>query len=82
MSWFNIGRYIKSLRDAGYVSDLAKDVKQINLEIYNLMGAKVLSRANANKEENINASSLQSGVYILVVKGSGNKSFSQKFVIN
>jgi predicted outer membrane repeat protein len=54
----------------------------VSLEIYNLMGAKVLSRANANKEENINASSLQSGVYILVVKGSGNKSFSQKFVIN
>jgi hypothetical protein len=37
MSWFNIGRYIKSLRDAGYVSDLAKDIKQINLEIYNLV---------------------------------------------
>lgn len=54
----------------------------VSLEIYNLMGAKVLSRANANKEENINASSLQSGVYVLVVKGSGNKSFSQKFVIN
>jgi hypothetical protein len=54
----------------------------VSLEIYNLMGAKVLSRANASKEENINASSLQSGVYILVVKGSGNKSFSKKFVIN
>jgi predicted outer membrane repeat protein len=54
----------------------------VSLAIYNLMGAKVLSRANASKEENINASSLQSGVYILVVKGSGNKSFSQKFVIN
>ena len=54
----------------------------VSLAIYNLMGVKVLSRANANKEENINASSLQSGVYVLVVKGSGNKSFSQKFVIN
>ena len=54
----------------------------VSLAIYNLMGVKVLSRANANKEENINASALQSGVYILVVKGSGNKSFSQKFVIN
>jgi predicted outer membrane repeat protein len=54
----------------------------VSLEIYNLMGAKVLSRTNASKEENINASSMQSGVYILVVKGSGNKSFSQKFVIN
>ena len=54
----------------------------VSLAIYNLMGAKVLSRANANKEENINSSALQSGVYILVVKGSGNKSFSQKFVIN
>ena len=54
----------------------------VSLAIYNLMGVKVLSRANANKEENINASALQSGVYILVVKGSGNKSFAQKFVIN
>jgi predicted outer membrane repeat protein len=54
----------------------------VSLAIYNLMGSKVLSLTNASKEENINASSLQSGVYILVVKGSGNKSFSQKFVIN
>ena len=54
----------------------------VSLEIYNLMGAKVLSRTNASKEESINASYLQSGVYILVVKGSGNKSFAQKFVIN
>jgi predicted outer membrane repeat protein len=54
----------------------------VSLAIYNLMGAKVLSRANANKEENINSSALQSGVYILVVKGSGNKSFAKKFVIN
>ena len=54
----------------------------VSLAIYNLMGAKVLSRANASKEENINASALQSGVYILVAKGSGNKSFAQKFVIN
>ena len=65
-----------------YENDDKNKNKNDILEIYNLMGAKVLSRANASKEENINASSLQSGVYILVVKGSGNKSFSQKFVIN
>jgi predicted outer membrane repeat protein len=54
----------------------------VSLEIYNLMGSKVISLKNASKEENINASSLQSGVYILVVKGSGSKSFAKKFVIN
>jgi predicted outer membrane repeat protein len=54
----------------------------VTLEIYNLMGSKVFSRTNASKEENINASALQSGVYILVVKGSESKSFAQKFVIN
>jgi predicted outer membrane repeat protein len=54
----------------------------VSLEIYNLMGSKVLSRTNASKEENINASALQSGVYILVVKSSESKSFAKKFVIN
>ena len=54
----------------------------VSLEIYNLMGSKVLSRKNASKEENISASSLQSGVYILVAKGSENKTFAKKLVIN
>ena len=54
----------------------------VSLEIYNLMGAKVLSRKNASKEENISASALQSGVYILVAKGSENKTFAKKLVIN
>ena len=53
-----------------------------SLEIYNLMGSKVLSRTIASKDENISASALQSGVYILVVKGSENKSFAKKLVIN
>ena len=53
-----------------------------SLEIYNLMGSKVISLTNASKEENINASALQSGVYILVIKGSENKSFAKKLVIN
>jgi predicted outer membrane repeat protein len=53
-----------------------------SLEIYNLMGSKVLSRTNASKDENISASALQSGVYILVVKGSENKTFAKKLVIN
>ena len=54
----------------------------VSLEIYNLMGSKVLSRKNASKEENISASALQSGVYILVAKGSENKTFAKKLVIN
>ena len=53
-----------------------------SLEIYNLMGSKVISLTNASKEENINASALQTGVYILVIKGSENKSFAKKLVIN
>ena len=54
----------------------------VSLEIYNLMGSKVLSLKNASKEENISASSLQSGVYILFAKGSANKTFAKKLVIN
>ncbi len=46
------------------------------------MGSKVISLKNASKEENISSSALQSGVYILVAKGSENKTFAQKFVIN
>ena len=61
---------------------LRSNEDSVSLEIYNLMGSKVLSLKNASKEENISASALQSGVYILVAKGSGNKSFAKKFVIN
>ncbi|MCF8342574.1 MAG: T9SS type A sorting domain-containing protein, partial [Chitinophagaceae bacterium] len=61
---------------------LRSNEDSVSLEIYNLMGSKVLSRKNASKEENISASALQSGVYILVAKGSENKSFAQKLVIN
>jgi predicted outer membrane repeat protein len=54
----------------------------VSLEIYNLLGTKVISRKNASKDENISASALQTGVYILVAKGSENKTFAKKFVIN
>ena len=54
----------------------------VSLEIYNLMGSKVISIKNTGKEENISASALQSGVYILVAKGSENKTFAKKLVIN
>ncbi|CAN1547408.1 Secretion system C-terminal sorting domain [Flavobacteriaceae bacterium] len=61
---------------------LRSNEDSVSLEIYNLMGSKVISLKNASKEENISASSLQSGVYILVAKGSENKSFTKKLVIN
>ena len=61
---------------------LCSNADSTSLEIYNLMGSKVLSRKNASKEENISASALQSGVYILVAKGSENKTFAKKLVIN
>jgi predicted outer membrane repeat protein len=54
----------------------------VSLEIYNLIGSKVISRTSASKDENISASDLQSGVYVLVAKGSENKTFAKKFVIN
>ena len=54
----------------------------VSLEIYNLMGSKVISLKNTSKEENISSSALQSGVYILVAKGSENKNFAKKLVIN
>lgn len=61
---------------------LRSNEDSVSLEIYNLMGSKVISLTNASKDENINASALQSGVYILVVKGSENKSCTKKLVIN
>ena len=61
---------------------LRSNEDSVSLEIYNLMGSKVISLKNASNEENISASSLQSGVYILVAKGSENKSFAKKLVIN
>ena len=54
----------------------------VSLEIYNLIGSKVISLTSASKDENISASNLQSGVYVLVAKGSENKTFAKKFVIN
>lgn len=85
-----------SVKDTEFATDFsvsynskAKNLKvirsnndSVSLEIYNLMGSKVISRTSANKEENISASSLQSGVYILVAKGSENRTFAKKFVIN
>ncbi len=54
----------------------------VSLEIYNLMGSKVISLKNTSKEENINSSALQSGIYILVAKCSENKNIAKKLVIN
>jgi len=34
MSWFNIGNYIKSLLDAGYIDDTFRKIKDINTDIY------------------------------------------------
>jgi predicted outer membrane repeat protein len=61
---------------------LRSNEDSVSLEIYNLMGSKVISLTNASKDENISASAIQSGVYILVVKGSENKSCAKKLVIN
>jgi len=41
MSWFNIGRYLKSLIDAGY-SNNRKNIKELNIDIYNTLRSKLI----------------------------------------
>ena len=55
--------------------------ESISLEIYNLLGAKLMSVKNVQKEQNINANTLQTGVYILVGK-TPQKYFSKKFLVD
>ena len=53
----------------------------ISLEVYTILGAKVLSLNNVNAKQLINANHLNTGIYILVGKTS-EKFFSKKFLIN
>ena len=53
----------------------------VSLQIYNILGSKVLSMKDISKKQIINANVLNSGIYILVGKTS-NKFFSKKFLIN
>ena len=53
----------------------------ISLEVYTILGTKVLSLNNVNAKQSINANHLNTGVYILVGK-TPEKFFSKKFLIN
>ena len=53
----------------------------ISLEVYTILGTKVLSLNNINARHLINANHLNTGIYILVGK-TKEKFFSKKFLIN
>ena len=53
----------------------------ISIEIYNVLGAKILTLKDVAKDQRVNANSLQTGIYILVGK-TLTKFFSKKFLIN
>ena len=53
----------------------------ISLEVYTILGTKVLSLNNVNAKQLINANHLNTGIYILVGK-TPEKFFSKKFLIN
>jgi len=53
----------------------------LSIEIYNILGAKILNLKDVAKSQSIRASSLKNGVYILVGK-TQDKFFSKKILIN
>jgi len=53
----------------------------VSIEIYNILGAKILTLKDVAKNQRVNANSLQTGIYILVGK-TPTKFFSKKFLIN
>jgi len=53
----------------------------LSIEIYNILGAKILNLKDVAKSQSIRASSLKNGIYILVGK-TKYKFFSKKFLIN
>jgi len=53
----------------------------VSIEIYNILGVKILTLKDVAKNQRVNANSLQTGIYILVGK-TPTKFFSKKFLIN
>ena len=56
-------------------------IKNSDVEIYNILGVKILTLKDVAKNQRVNANSLQTGIYILVGK-TPTKFFSKKFLIN
>jgi hypothetical protein len=55
--------------------------EKVSIEIYNILGAKILTLKDVAKNQKVNANSLQTGIYILVGK-TPTKFFSKKFLTN
>jgi hypothetical protein len=53
----------------------------VSIEIYNILGVKILTLKDVAQNQRVNANSLQTGIYILVGK-TPTKFFSKKFLIN
>ena len=53
----------------------------LTVEVYSILGTKLLDLKNVAQRQSIQANSLASGIYILKGESSG-KSFSKKFIIN
>ena len=54
--------------------------EELNIEIYNMLGAKVFTIKNIRNAQSIYLEQLKNGVYIVVAK-SGGKSISKKFLV-
>ena len=55
--------------------------EQLSIEIYNLLGAKVLATKNITSKESFSVEALKTGIYILKATSIGS-SFSKKFIIH
>jgi len=55
--------------------------KQINVEIYNVLGVKVLSVNNIQDNQSIDVNNLNSGLYFVVARNSA-RSVTKKTIIN
>jgi hypothetical protein len=56
--------------------------ESVSVEVYNILGSKVIEKKSIiSKEATLNATTLKSGLYILVAKSGGN-SISKKFLVH
>ena len=70
--------YNNSSKNLEVIHSIAESV---SIEIYNILGAKILTLKDVAQRQSIQANSLASGIYILKGESSG-MSFSKKFIIN
>ena len=56
--------------------------QNVSVDVYSIIGAKVLSVSKINNNGIIEAGSLKSGIYILLAKSSNDKYVTKKFIVN